>query len=77
MRNWLKTLREGKHFTMKEMAEHLGISESYYCAIENGSRQKKMDIILICNIARIFNLPVEQVVAYEAAYLKASAAPAS
>ena len=39
MRDWLKNLRIEKKLTMKELASKLGISESYYCAIENGERQ--------------------------------------
>ena len=53
MRNWLRELRMNKGYTMKDMGEKLGISESYYCAIENGDRQKKMDM-LIASWARLY-----------------------
>jgi DNA-binding XRE family transcriptional regulator len=50
---------------MKEMGQKLDISESYYCAIENGDRQKKMDIVLVTDIARIFRIPISKVASYE------------
>ena len=65
MREWLKTLRTEKGFTMKEMGTKLGISESYYCAIENGERQKKMDIVLIAGISSALNVSVARIVQYE------------
>lgn len=65
MRIWLKNLRTSAHLTMKEMGDKLGVSESYYCAIENGERQKKMDIALAASLASIFNLPIAQIVRYE------------
>ena len=46
MREWLKTMRTEQGMTMKDLSRKLGISESYYCAIENGDRQKRMDLML-------------------------------
>ena len=65
MREWLKTLRVENGYTMKAMGEKLGISESYYCAIENGERQKKMDMVLASGLAAIFEIQVSKIVAYE------------
>lgn len=65
MREWLKTLRVENSLTMKDMGGKLGISESYYCAIENGERQKKMDMLLASSLATIFRIPVSEVVALE------------
>lgn len=36
MRKWLKKARQEHGLTMKQMADELHISESYYCSIENG-----------------------------------------
>ena len=66
MREWLKKCREAKGCTMKEMAQKLDISECYYCAIENGSRQKKMDIALASSLASVLNIPIAEIVRYEA-----------
>lgn len=65
MREWLRSMRIEKNFTMKEMGERLHISESYYCAIENGDRQKKMDITLAYGLAEIFSVPIAEIVARE------------
>src|SRR5699024_12696614 len=40
MREWLKTSRTEKRLTQEEIAKRLGISESYYCMIEQGERQR-------------------------------------
>ena len=66
MREWLKECREAKGYTMKEMAQRLDISECYYCAIENGSRQKKMDIALASSLAYVLGIPISEIVQYEA-----------
>lgn len=62
MREWMKALRTEKGLTMKEMGERLHISESYYCAIENGDRQKKMDITLAVGIANILGVSVKRII---------------
>lgn len=66
MRDWLKEKRAEKGLTMAQMAKKLDITESYYSLIENGERQKKMDISLAYNLASIFGIPVEQIVELEA-----------
>ena len=65
MREWLNTLRLKNKYTMKDMSLKLGISESYYCAIENGERQKKMDMMVASSLATIFNIPISKIVSYE------------
>lgn len=66
MREWLKKCREAKGFTMNEMAAKLSISESYYCAIENGTRQKKMDLSLVMGLSTILGIPMEAIARHEA-----------
>ena len=65
MREWLKNCREAKGYTMKVMARKLDISECYYCAIESGSRQKKMDIALASSLASILDIPIAEIVRHE------------
>ena len=65
MRDWLRNLRTEKKMTMKEVGEKLGISESYYCAIENGDRQKNMDMMLASGISAVFRIPISSVVKQE------------
>ena len=65
MRNYLISLRKAKNFTQKQLAEKLDISESYYNQIENGERQKKMDITLISRLSKILGVSVSKLVDYE------------
>lgn len=65
MREYLKKLREEKGYNQQEMAERIGISKQYYSLIENGDRQKKMDVTLISAIATILSVPIEQIIENE------------
>lgn len=69
MRDWLKNLREDRKMTQKDVASKLGISESYYCSIERGERQKKMDMFVITGLALAFDVPVTEIAEKEAGYL--------
>ncbi|ABB15153.1 helix-turn-helix transcriptional regulator [Carboxydothermus hydrogenoformans] len=44
--NKLKQLRKANGLTQMEMAKKLGISESYYCQIENGTRRMSLKTAL-------------------------------
>lgn len=70
MRVWLKNLRTEKQMTMKELGAKLGISESYYCAIENGERQKKMDLVLVSSLSSALGVSVSRIVRSEEEYQK-------
>ena len=65
MRDWLRSARQQKALTMKQMACKLHISESYYCSIENGYRQRDMDISLAEKISSTLNIPVKQILKFE------------
>ena len=68
MREWLHTWRTSKGLTMKELGEKLGISESYYFAIEKGERQKKMDIVLAAGLSAALDVPVADIILQDAAW---------
>lgn len=51
--NKLKQLREEAGLTQKQIAEKLGVSESYYCQLENNKR--RMPLQLALDIAAILN----------------------
>ncbi|MBO5300506.1 MAG: helix-turn-helix transcriptional regulator [Clostridia bacterium] len=38
MRKWLKDMRKAKGMSMASLTREIDISESYYCQIENGTR---------------------------------------
>ena len=68
MRTWLKDLRESRGVTMKSLSQKLDISESYYCAIENGTRQKSLDIVIAAGLSVALDVPIEQIVRSEREY---------
>ena len=64
MREWLINLRG--NIPQSEIAEKIGITQQYYSYIENGERQKKMDIQLCEKIAAIFGISVADIIQFEA-----------
>lgn len=50
---------------MKDMGQKLGISESYYCLIESGGRQKRLDLALASKLAVVLGISISEVVHYE------------
>lgn len=69
MRTWLKDLRISRNMTQKEMAKAIGITKAYYSLIENGQRQKKMDVTILAGIAKATGTSVWSVAVKELAYL--------
>ena len=62
-REWLKALRGDR--PTAEVAAQMGITKQYYNYIENGKRQKKMDIQLCEKISEIFGVPIATIIEYE------------
>lgn len=65
MREYLLTLRKGKNLTQKELAQKLDVSESYYNQIENGERQKNMDISLVNRLSLALEIPITTIIEHE------------
>jgi putative transcriptional regulator len=65
MRGYLKRLREKCGMTQQDVADKLGISYQYYSLIENGERQKNMDITLAAKIADVFGVEIGEIVRLE------------
>ena len=65
MRNWLKKLRTEKELKQIEIAEKLDMSQTYYNLIENGERQKDLDLSLVIKLAKIFGVSVDYIIAEE------------
>ena len=70
VRDYLKRLREQNGLTMNEIAEKLGVSKQYYFMIENGERQKSMDITLVIKLCDIFQVTPETILSYELSVMK-------
>lgn len=65
MRGYLKQLRKKNNCFQSDIASELGISTNYYCDIENGKRQTKMDVDIVFKLAKIFNVPVDYILTEE------------
>ena len=65
MRDWLKKLRAEKELKQIEIAEKLDMSQTYYNLIENGERQKDLDLSLVIKLAKIFGVSVDYIIAEE------------
>lgn len=59
MRDWLKKCRDDIGMSQRNVADKIGISQQYYALIENGERQKKIDIELAQKLADIFGVTLE------------------
>ena len=65
MRIYLKNARERKGMSQADVAMKLDISESYYCLIENGQRQKVMDLTLAGSLSKILDLSLLEIIKEE------------
>lgn len=54
MSNYLKKLRKSKHIQTSDMKEKIGISQSYYSHIENGTRLPPKEVLE--KIAKLFDV---------------------
>ena len=65
MRKYLCNLRTDKNKTQQEVATMLGISRQYNNMIENGVRQKKLDMTMAKKLADIFGVTLEFIYDHE------------
>lgn len=61
MREYLIELRNKLNLSQQDVADYVGISRQYYNAIENGIRQKKMDITLITKFSKLFKVTLQKI----------------
>ena len=61
MRTWLKDTRENLGLTMKDAAQRLDITESYYSRIERGDRQKNLDGDLAFRMSKAFDISISDI----------------
>lgn len=69
MRHYLIELREQRNESQQDVANVIGISRQYYAMIESGERQRKMDITLLADLAKHFQLSITALLSKEQAYL--------
>lgn len=65
VREYLKKLRLKKKMTKQAVADFLGISQNYYTYIENGERQKSLDLVYVSKLAELFNVSVDWIAKQE------------
>ena len=51
--------------TKQAVADSLGISQNYYTYIENGERQKSLDLAYASKLAELFNVSVDWIAKQE------------
>ena len=65
MRQYLKKLRADKDVSQKTTADALGISQNYYCCIENGTKQKNIDLRILVKLSSFFDVSLEWLIEQE------------
>lgn len=69
MRAYLKELRINKAATQEETAAALNISQNYYSQIENGIKQKNIDLRLLIKLSDFFEVDLQSLVNDEVRYI--------
>jgi Predicted transcriptional regulators len=69
MRTYLSNIREETQCTQEQAAKAMGIVQGYYNAIEQGVKQKVMDMKTLLSIAKAFNKTPEEIFALEMQYM--------
>lgn len=65
MREYLKALRKQMRLSQTEVAEKLKVASSTYTMIENGERQKDLNLSFIVKLSKIFDVSVDYIIAEE------------
>lgn len=65
MREYLVNYRKQSDFSQHYVAKELGISSQYYQMIENGTRQKNMNITLVSKLSDVFHVPMQEIISQE------------
>lgn len=73
LREYLKRLREGQKMTQEQLGSQLGINANYYCMIENGDRQKNMDLLMASKISKALKVSIEFIISEETKLSRESA----
>lgn len=73
MREYLKKRREELCLSQKDVADAIGLSQNYYCDIENGSRQKDMKATTLIKLSEVLRIPASKMLEEERALSKQQA----
>lgn len=65
MREYLKELRRISGDSQQKVASAIGMTRQNYNFIENGKRQKDIDLPLLLKLSQFFNVPLESLIEAE------------
>lgn len=65
MRDYLVEKRNELGLSQQDVAESLGISRQYYGAIEQGIRQKTLEITLVSGLSKILGISIMSIIEAE------------
>ena len=74
MRTWLRELRKEVGLRQKDIARELGMTEPFFCLIENGKRKRALDVDTLVKIAQITKKDPMELLRKELDYLNSSEA---
>ena len=67
----LRAIRQERHMTQQQVANHLGITRQALSNYENGTREPEYD--LLCRLAELLRCPVGRLLGFSGAYESAGA----
>lgn len=65
MRKYLKERRKELGMSQGDVASSIGISQNYYCDIENGERQKDMNASILIKLSTVLRIPASDMLEAE------------
>lgn len=65
MREWLKNARDKKGLSQRETARRLEIGQQYYSGIENGTRQKELQLLMAVRLSELLQIPLREIIEAE------------
>ncbi|MDY3927995.1 MAG: helix-turn-helix transcriptional regulator [Clostridia bacterium] len=65
MREWLKKLRISKGLSQQNVSDSINVTQQYYGYIENGDRQKDLDMSMLLKLSKLFDVSVDYIIAEE------------
>ncbi|WP_313132585.1 helix-turn-helix domain-containing protein [Anaerocolumna sp.] len=65
MRIYLKHARKALGLTQEDVANALGISQNYYCDIENSERQKEIKVPFLIKLSTVLQIPIDKMLSEE------------
>lgn len=72
-REYLIEMRTRKGLTQRDISKLLGISESYYNLIENGIRQKNMNVTTLYGLSKALQVSITMLVDEEMNFMDSEA----